>query len=391
MRRPIALTLSLVALLLMASCQGRGSTGAAPPWASSDTAASAGFDLADIQANGELIMLTLSGPDTYYDYHGSPLGAHYMLCRRFADHIGVRLRVEVCRDTAALLHNILAGNADIIACPLPVSVMAEGITKCGVGSDSIGWWATAADKPRLAEVLNAWYQPALLQQVRAEERGVLSQEGSVRRRVYAPMKDKRRGVISDYDDLFRTYSQSIRWDWRLMAAQCYQESTFDPDARSFAGALGLMQIMPATARHLGLDIGLIHDPESNISAAARFIGELERTFADIPSREERINFILAAYNCGPLHLRDAMALTQKYGKNPKQWTDVAPFVKALSQPQYYNDPVVKNGYMRGSETVDYVDKILQRWRGYRSVASPRVGTSKGGFSPKKSSSHKYEL
>ena len=337
-------------------------------------------------------MLTISGPDTYYDYHGSQLGVQYLLCRRFADHIGVRLRVEVCRDTTSMTDKLLKGHGDIIACLLAEESMGNDLVACAVGNDSTGRWATARDKPLLAEALDDWYDPQMLEEVKAEEAERLN-EGTVKRRVYAPMKDKQRGVISDYDNLFRTYSVSIRWDWRLMAAQCYQESTFDPDARSWAGALGLMQIMPSTADYLGLDMSKVHDPESNISAAAKYIGELERKFADIPSRDERVNFILAAYNCGPLHLRDAMALTEKYGKNPKSWRDVAEYVLLLSDPDYYTDPVVKNGYMRGSETVDYVTKIRKRWEGYRSVSSPRLGTSGQGFTPRRSSrqSKKYDL
>ena len=60
------------------------------------------FDLAGIQTSGELIMATLSGPETYYDYHGRQLGTQYLICQHFADSLGVRLRVEVCRDSAEL-------------------------------------------------------------------------------------------------------------------------------------------------------------------------------------------------------------------------------------------------------------------------------------------------
>ena len=98
----------------------------------------------------------------------------------------------------------------------------------------------------------------------------------VRRRIFSPMLDAKGGIISHYDQLFMTYSREIRWDWRLLAAQCYQESTFDPKARSWAGACGLMQIMPGTADHLGLSRANIYDPEQNIAAAVRYIAELER-------------------------------------------------------------------------------------------------------------------
>ena len=133
-------------------------------------------------------------------------------------------------------------------------------------------------------------------------------------------------------------------------AQCYQESGFDPQAVSWAGARGLMQIMPETATHLGLPAHEIHVPEKNIGAAARYLKELERKFRDVPGRLERIRFVLAAYNGGSGHVRDAMALAQKHGKNPHTWKDVAPFILGLARPQYYNDPVVQYGFLRGEET-----------------------------------------
>jgi membrane-bound lytic murein transglycosylase F len=187
------------------------------------------------------------------------------------------------------------------------------------------------------------------------------------------MLDKKGGVISHYDHLFQQHSQSIRWDWRLMAAQCYQESTFDPKAVSFAGAKGLMQIMPGTADVLGLPRDQMYDPEKNIAAAAKYLGQLESKFSDIPGRVERTNFVLAAYNGGIHHIRDAMALAKRDGKNPHLWRDVSEYVLKLAKPQFYNDPIVKHGYMRGSETVDYVAKIRQRHQGYMGIKSPHLG------------------
>jgi membrane-bound lytic murein transglycosylase F len=92
--------------------------------------------------------------------------------------------------------------------------------------------------------------------------------------------------------------------------------------------------------------------------------------------------VLAAYNGGHFHIRDAMALAQKNGRNPRLWRDVEHFVLALSQPDYYNDPVVKNGYMRGTETVDYVRKIQERWNGYRGVRTPRSNMGVNGVPQK---------
>lgn len=194
------------------------------------------------------------------------------------------------------------------------------------------------------------------------------------------MLNRAQGVISRYDAIFKQYAAMARVDWRLMAAQCYQESCFDPNARSWAGAGGLMQIMPSTADHLGLPRNMIFEPEANIAAASRYLLELGMKFRDIPSPEQRLYFTLACYNGGYFHVRDAMALAKKYGRNPMLWEDVSVFIEQLSLPRFYQDPVVKYGYMRGYETVDYVRRIKQRYLQYRSVTGGGGSLGIGGGS-----------
>ena len=312
------------------------------------------FDLAEIQTNGELIMATLNGPETYYDYHGKSLGTQYLICQQFADSIGVRLRVDVCRDSAELVQKLRSGDVDLVAWAKPGQIDAD------------------PEKTDLVEALRLWNRPSRVDAARQEETALLTVK-KVRRRIFSPMLDKNKGIISNYDGYFQQYSRDIRWDWRLMAAQCYQESTFDPKAVSFAGAKGLMQIMPGTADHLGVARDKLYDPETNIAAAAKLIKELQQAFSDIRDHYERTNFVLASYNGGSHHIRDAMALARRDGKNASRWAEVAPYVLKLATAQYYNDPIVKYGYMRGSETVDYVEKIRSRHASYQGVRSPHVG------------------
>ncbi len=372
-------TILLGVLVICACTQQRKQEPVVTPWGEiADTVPTDdSFDLAEIQRNGELIALTLTGPETYYDYHGRHLGVQYLMAQRFADKLGVGLRMEVCRDSMEMLQRLAAGEADLICYPM---------TTQGSG------WLIGDDKDDLKRELTAWWKPTLPAEVKKEEEFLLSNR-SVKRRVFSPMLNRAGGVISHYDGHFQRYAQTIRWDWRLLAAQCYQESTFDPKARSWAGACGLMQIMPGTADHLGLARSDMYDPEKNIAAAVRYLGELENSFSDIRERSERTKFVLAAYNGGHFHIRDAMALAQKNGRNPKLWRDVEPFVLGLSQPAYYNDPVVKNGYMRGSETVDYVRKIQERWNGYRGVRTPRSGMGLNGVpqKAKRERKQKYQV
>ena len=320
------------------------------------------FDLDEIEHSGELIALTISGPETYYDYHGQPFGLHAMLCQQLADTLGVRLRIEVCRDTAELRRRLSQGDGDMIAYPLQQA-----------DSTSPGW-LVAADKPMLATRLAEWYSPERLEQARDAEKLMLKTP-FVRRKVFAPMLNRQGGIISRYDALFQKYGQTIHWDWRLLAAQCYQESTFDPNARSWAGAQGLMQIMPQTADHLGVERSRLTHPESNIAAAVRYLDELERGFSDIGDRRERQYFVLAAYNGGAHHIRDAMALARRDGLSGRRWAEVSDYVLKLSSPQYYQDTLVRNGYMRGSETVSYVRLIRERYQQYRGVRASSPATS----------------
>lgn len=354
------------------------------PWGESlygdSTTCAAAFSINDILASGEMIMLTLNGPNTYFVYHGKDMGTQFLLCEKFAQKLGVALRVDVCKDTLEMIAKLKAGEGDVIAVPLPKKTI-KGIRYCDFeGNPQSDAWAVNSDCAELADSLNHWFTPALLASIKQEER-VLFSTGGVHRRTYAPMLHADRGIISSYDHLFMRYAPLARYDWRLMAAQCYQESTFDPQAYSWAGAKGLMQIMPSTAAELGLAQADIYEPEPNIHAAARYIAKLNGLFQDIRNPQQRQLFVLASYNGGHFHIRDAMALAKKNGRNPHQWNDVAEYVLKLETPQFYRDPIVKYGYMRGSETVNYVARIYDRWMKYRGVARGHIPNTGNATTP----------
>lgn len=327
-----------------------------------------------------MIMLTLNGPNTYFVYHGKNMGTQFLLCEKFAQKLGVALRVDVCKDTLEMIAKLRAGEGDVIAVPLPKKAI-KGIRYCDFESNpQSDAWAVNSDCAELADSLNHWFTPALLASIKQEERVLFSTCG-VHRRTYAPMLHADRGIISSYDHLFMRYAPLARCDWRLMAAQCYQESTFDPHAYSWVGAKGLMQIMPSTAAELGLAQADIYEPEPNIHAAARYIAKLNGLFQDIRNPQQRQLFVLASYNGGHFHIRDAMALAKKNGRNPHQWNDVAEYVLKLETPQFYRDPIVKYGYMRGSETVNYVARIYDRWMKYRGVARGHIPNTGNATTP----------
>jgi membrane-bound lytic murein transglycosylase F len=174
------------------------------------------------------------------------------------------------------------------------------------------------------------------------------------------------GKISPYDDYIRHFSERLGWDWRLMASLIYQESRFRKDVTSWAGAWGLMQLMPITAKRYGVDT--ISSPREQIRAGTEFIVWLDRQFSDISNKDERIKFVLAAYNIGPGHIIDARNLARKNGADPNVWDgSVARFLLNKANPKYYKDPVVKCGFCRGDETYRYVGEVLERYEHYKNI------------------------
>ena len=339
----------------------------------------ADYDLDAILSSGELIIATMSGPDTYFDYQGKPMGMQYALAEHFAQMNGLRVRVEVAHSMEGMFSLLKQQEVDVI-CYLTADslIHREDFVACGVFNESSHTsWAVRENTPELMAALDEWYAKGVELNVVRAVKQKMSVRRQVRRKVRAPYISKSKGIISYYDAHFKSAARFVGWDWRLIAAQCYQESGFDPMAESWAGAKGLMQIMPYTAEHLGLSMNDIFNPQSNIAAAAKYLRELNATFADIRDPQERIKFVLAAYNGGAGHIRDAMMLARKFGRNPKRWSDVGAFVLNLSQPKYYRDADVKYGYMIGSETYNYVISIWDRWRAYGGVAAS-IGTQING-------------
>ena len=176
------------------------------------------------------------------------------------------------------------------------------------------------------------------------------------------------GVISPYDALFKRHERPPLFPWTLLASIAYQESRFDHSAVSWMGAQGLMQVMPAT----GLDMGfedVASCVEINVRAGVRYLEWVHRNFwRDMQDTSEMIKFILASYNAGPGHVRDAQRLAASLGLNPNIWDDnVAVAILKLSNPVYFYRPEIRHGFVRGDEPFNYVRQILARQRLYEGI------------------------
>ncbi len=225
-------------------------------------------------------------------------------------------------------------------------------------------WAVRKNSPALAEAINQWIK----------ENQTTKSYRSISRRYFelskalpnSAMLDISKGQISIYDNLFKKYAREMDWDWRILAAPAYNDSRFDTLAVSWAGAKGLMQLMPRTAQAFGVSPEELTNPEKNLSAATGSIQSLNKSLSSITDKNERIKFILAAYNGGLGHVFDAMALAKKYGKNPHVWDDnVSEYILLKSNPEYFNDEVCRFGYFKGRQTVAYVREVLRYYKIYQ--------------------------
>ena len=237
-----------------------------------------------------------------------------------------------------------------------------------VSFDQRSSWMVRRDTPLLADSLDKWFsqtttEPTFVGVIKryfAETQGYPYEE----RFLYSPLLGP--DVISSYDIYFKQYGEQFKIDWRLLAAVAYQESTFNPEGRSWAGAAGLMGLMPATASSLGLEMEQLIDPSSNIGVGAEYLRELLNIFQGVEPPEERVKMALAAYNGGIGHVLDARALARKHGGDDSIWDGhVEKFIQLKRLEQYYADSVSKSGYFRGDETVRYVQDVIGRWEFYK--------------------------
>jgi membrane-bound lytic murein transglycosylase F len=233
-------------------------------------------------------------------------------------------------------------------------------------------WALRDDRAwELGNVINAWLAGLKEQDDfrRIYDKYFTDRKGFSERRREVNIKGQTE-KLTKYDDLVKTTldSSKLGWDWRLLMAQMWQESKFEPQAQSWAGAQGLMQIMPGTARKYVN--GSVFDPKDNIEGAIDYLEFLNDYWSDkIKDPKQRRRFILASYNVGFGHLEDARRLTEKYGGNKNTWEDVSKWLLRKSMKKYYTDDVVKYGYARGEEPVAYVRHITERFEQYENLVS----------------------
>lgn len=170
----------------------------------------------------------------------------------------------------------------------------------------------------------------------------------------AKMFNKRiKSRLPRYQKYFQESGEKYDIPWTILAAVAYQESHWNPRAKSFTGVRGLMMLTRKTAKMLGVKNRL--DPKQSIDGGTRHLKEMLKRIPDEVQGENRLKFALAAYNIGFGHIKDARRLAKKLGLNQNVWSDLKIVLPLLSHKKYYRN--LKYGYARGEEPVKYVEAI----------------------------------
>lgn len=228
-------------------------------------------------------------------------------------------------------------------------------------------WALRKNSPELEKALNNW-----IGEMKNETafyyiyNKYFKNEKTFKQRENSDFYSLNSNGISQYDDLIKQYADTINCDWRLLASMIYQESRFNPNSESWAGAKGLLQMMPKTAQSFGVTDRT--NPEESLRGGTELLQLLWKRFEEIPDSIQRIKFTLAAYNCGYAHVDDARTLAEEEGVDCYHWDGaVEQSILKLSYPENYNKHFIKYGYVRGTEPVNYVKQIFSRYEQYKQL------------------------
>lgn len=230
-------------------------------------------------------------------------------------------------------------------------------------------WAVRQNSPKFLEAVNTWLEDKKKRFIPDLYTKYFQSSRNNFYRTNSPYSSLAGNKISVYDDIIKESAGDLGWDWRLLAALVYKESGFDTTAVSYAGAEGLLQLMPVTLERFGVTNP--NDPVQSLKGGVKYLQYLDKFWRErVPDTNERIRFILASYNIGQGHVEDAWRLTMKYGKNTQSWRDVSIFLNLKSDPEYYRDPLVKSGYAKGHIAVNYVRDVLGLFDSYKALVTP---------------------
>jgi len=380
----------------------------------------------EIQNRGTLRMITRYSSTSYFLLDGMDRGFEYELVSRFARENGLKVEVVLIGSHEDPLQFLESGKGDLIAdhfvinkelldqvafstpydfisltneievtkgenlsnpkfpgkkiiglethqFQYPVHSFGKKSTlKTVEKNDSIAW-VTHKSAPKLKQIMDEFLGKHI--RVRQSDGTTLRSAylNNLRNRYFKDTRYEKRyysraydaiytGYLSPYDELVKSIAKEAGVDWKLVIAVMAQESAFDPDAESLAGARGLMQIIPRFSSVE--DKEELYEPETNIREGVRYLKKHLTREIHLDSLN-RHSMALAAYNVGMGNIADARKLAVRLGKDPDEWQNISDALLKLMDPEYYQH--ARYGYKKGIETVNYVEDVLNRYSRYQAV------------------------
>lgn len=335
-------------------------------------------------------------PESISDMEGIPISvrrnsSYYVRLKELKDE-GFPVNIEIIpedMDTESVLFQVADGEYQATVADNNIydaaSKYMNGLIKGPLiaESDTIAW-AVRKNAPDLEHQLNKF----LYKHFRFNENGVPKRSAflNVLRKKYFESgnqiadyfspnyQGEQFGTISPYDNMIKEVAEEFDLDWVMMTAVAAQESKFNPTSVSWAGAVGIMQVLP---RYSEISSDSLYIPEVNIREGAKILASHLKHYSYLDSTNQW-SFALAAYNAGSGHLADARRLTIDQNKNPNEWENVSESLLKLMQRKYYQH--ARYGFCRGIETVRYVNEIMNRYNTYQTILAhkqPRAGAAPG--------------
>jgi membrane-bound lytic murein transglycosylase F len=372
--------------------EGKGDLIAASLTASPERAAAEKVRFTNAYARASKLIVTRVGataPKELKDLAGRTFwvrksSSYWPLLEKIRDS-GIALKIEPVPEdveTEEIIAKVASGDYDLTVADSPIldielTWRADVTSAFSLGDEQPYGWAVRPEDTQLAGALDAFIK----EEYRGARYNIAYRKYFKDPRVvsaHVEERSDRAGRISPYDELIRKYSSQYSFDWRLIAAQMYQESRFDPKARSWVGAVGLMQVMPRTAKQFGY--GDVRAPDAGIHAGVEYMAWTRDRFDSELSITDRTWFALASYNAGKGHVEDARRLAVAKKLDPNQWFGhVEKAMLLLAKPEIARKS--RFGYCRGEEPVNYVRQIRDRLNSYAKISGPDAARKGASDSP----------
>lgn len=310
---------------------------------------------------GKDITCVIDLGNDMYARHGLETGMNYELLNRFAEDNRCNVSIITPDKGENYLDSLKQGKVDIVIAHTHDIMNDMDSVEMSRMVNSCSAWFIAKDSEAELMQINRWISHMTESSDYQKLAGRYAKRGNPIRRAEA---GKTSNIISPYDDLFRKYAAELGWDWRMLAAVVYQESKFSINSRSHRGARGLMQVMPSTARHYGVDDLL--NPEKNLKAGTKHLKRLQRMFSDM-EQSEQIKFTLAAYNAGEGRIADCRSFAESQNADKNSWDAVVSLIPQMREDAILEDKSVKLGKFQGYETITYVDNIMHLYDAFCTI------------------------